>query len=74
MLLAGGEVGVEVLDDGSEPIMATCVPNGSENVVAPDLVQQSKATLLASQHQEVSSLESQRRIASLPAAEPSIRG
>lgn len=30
----------EVIVDGSDPIIATCVPNGSENVVAPDFAQQ----------------------------------
>jgi hypothetical protein len=57
--------------DGSDLMTATSVPNGSENVVASDLVQQSKETLFASQHHEASSFGSQRRIASLPAAEPS---
>jgi hypothetical protein len=71
VLLSDAEVIVEVITGSSDPIIATWVPNGSENVVAPDFVQQSKETLFASQHQEFSSLESQRRIASLPAAEPS---
>ena len=60
-----------VSKDGSDLMTATSVPNGSENVVASDLAQQSKATLFASQHHEASSFGSQRRIASLPAAEPS---
>jgi hypothetical protein len=71
VLLVVVEVAVVVIADGSDLITAISVPNGSENVVASDLVQQSKETLFASQHQEVSSLGSQRRIASLPAAEPS---
>jgi hypothetical protein len=71
VLLAVVVGAVRVIAKGSDLMTATSVPNGSENVVASDLVQQSKAALFASQHQEVSSLESQRRIASLPAAEPS---
>jgi hypothetical protein len=69
VLLAVVEVAVElVIADLPSEITALSLPSGSENVVASDLVQQSKETLLASQHQEFSSLESQRRIASLPAA------
>jgi hypothetical protein len=72
VLLAVVEVAVElVIADLPSEITALSLPSGSENVVASDLVQQSKETLLASQHQEFSSLESQRRIASLPAAVPS---
>jgi hypothetical protein len=71
VLLSVVEAVAEVIADGSDLVTATSVPNGSEKVVASDLVQQSKETLFASQHQEASSLGSQRRIASLPAAEPS---
>jgi hypothetical protein len=52
------------------PIVATSAPSRSENVVASDSVQQLKDRF-ASQHQEVKSLLSQKRIASLPAAAPS---
>lgn len=61
----------EVLRPGSDEIFATGVPNAAENVVASDLVQQSKETRLASQHHEPSSSRSQSRTASLPAAVPS---
>lgn len=58
----------ELLEDGSNEIIATCVPNGAENVVAPDFVQQLKDTLLASQHHDSSLSGSQSKIASFPAA------
>jgi hypothetical protein len=62
------EVAVELVIEGiPKLIFATSVPNGSANVVASDLLQQSN-DLSASQHQEVKSLGSQKRIASLPAA------
>jgi hypothetical protein len=70
-VLLAVEVAVEVIADGSDSIIVYGAPNESENVVAPDLLQQSKETLFASQHQEVSSFRSQRRIASLPAADQS---
>lgn len=65
---------VERLDDGWEEICATGVANVAEKVVTPSLWQQLKKTLFASQHQEASSCSSQSKIASLPAAVPSVRG
>jgi hypothetical protein len=70
VLSAVVEVVLEVIVDGSTLITPTSVPNRSENEVASALLQQSKDRL-PSQHQEVKSLGSQNRIASLPAAEPS---
>jgi hypothetical protein len=50
------EVAVELVIEGiPKVIFATFVPNGSANVVASDLLQQSN-DLSASQHQEVKSL------------------
>jgi hypothetical protein len=68
VLSAVVEVAVElVIEDIPKPIFATSLPNGSANVVASDLLQQSN-DLSASQHHEVKSLGSQKRTASLPAA------